>query len=155
LRPPDVTLRTVHVELDEANEYVGRLHRHHKPVTGHRFSIGAARGFDLVGVVIVGRPVARQIDQKHVVEALRLCTDGSKQVCSFLYGAAARAARELGYWRIGTYILASEPGTSLKAAGWTEAHRTRGRDWNCKSRDGRRTDQPMEDKMYWFKDLQC
>lgn len=142
-----------HIELVEANGYVSDLHRHHKPVTGHRFSVGAYHDGRRCGVAIVGRPVARALDWKAVVEVLRLCTDGTKNACSFLYGAAARAAAALGYQRIGTYILATEPGTSLKAAGWTEGHRTQGRDWNTPSRMGRRTDQPMVDKIYWFKDL--
>jgi hypothetical protein len=70
-----------------------------------------------------------------------------------LYGAAARSAKALGYSRIGTYILASESGGSLIASGWTQGHRTVGRDWNGGARQGRRTDQPMEDKIYWYKDL--
>ncbi|MGH8236048.1 MAG: XF1762 family protein [Steroidobacteraceae bacterium] len=149
-----MSLRRIHIELDEANEYVSANHRHHCPVRGHRFSIAAAQGFDLVGVAIVGRPVARALDSRTVIEVLRLCTDGTRNACSFLYGASARAGAALGYWRIGTYILASEPGTSLLAAGWTRGHTVKGRDWNCRSRGGRRTDQPMEDKTYWFKDLQ-
>ena len=88
-----------------------------------------------------------------VLEVTRLCTDGTPNVCSFLYSACARAGLALGYRRIGTYILASEMGTSLKAAGWTRGHDVRGRDWNCPSRDGRRTDQPMDDKVYWFREL--
>ena len=148
------TLRLVHVELDTANAYVGELHRHHKPVTGHRFSIGAVDTLTdmLVGVAIVGRPVARMTDQRHTVEVLRLCTDGSKNACSFLYGAASRAAQALGYIRIQTFILESEPGTSLKATGWTRGHTTAGGD-GWQSRPGRKTDQPTEPKVIWYKDF--
>lgn len=142
-----------HIELKAANAFVARLHRHHKPVVGHRFSIGCIEAGKLVAVAIVGRPVARAIDQYNTVEVLRLCTDGTKNACSFLYSACARAAKALGYSIIGTYILASESGTSLRATGWTKGHQTRGRDWNCKSRGGRRTDQPMIDKIYWYKNL--
>ena len=142
-------MRTVHVELAEANDFVARLHRHHMPVRGHRFSIGAEHGEKLIGVAIVGRPVARAVDQKHVAEVLRLCTDGTANACSFLYGACGRAASVLGYRRIQTYILDSEPGTSLLASGWTMTARVKGRDWNCPSRGGRRTDQPMVDKQRW------
>ena len=42
-----------------------------------------------------------------VVEVTRLCTDGTKNACSFLYGAAARIAKEMGYKQIQTYILES------------------------------------------------
>lgn len=64
----------------------------------------------------------------------RLATDGTRDACSFLYGASARAAFALGFKRIGTYILASEPGTSLSAAGWRMIGEVRGRSWSCPSR---------------------
>lgn len=147
-------MKLTHVELKAANEFVGRYHRHHKPVVGHRFSVAAESYLGIIGVAIIGRPVARAIDQFNTLEVTRLCTDGSKNACSFLYSAAARAGKALGYARIGTYILASEPGTSLLATGWTRGHVTKGRDWNCPSRTGRRQDQPMVDKVYWYKELQ-
>jgi hypothetical protein len=145
----------IHLELAEANEFVDRLHRHHKPVRGHRFSLGASRGTELVGVAIVGRPVSRGCDPKQIVEVTRLCTDGSKNVCSFLYSAAARAARSLGYSKIQTYILESETGISLIAAGWEFEGTTRGGDWNgSKANSGtRRTDQPMCPKQRWSRRL--
>jgi hypothetical protein len=143
----------LHVELKDANDFVARLHRHHKPVLSHRFSIGARHGYDLVGVAICGRPVAKAYDYRAVVEVLRLCTDGTPNACSFLYGASARAAKALGYIRVQTYILASETGGSLVAAGWTRGHTTTGGDWNRPSRGGRRVDQPMEPKVHWYKDL--
>src|ERR1700744_4660255 len=142
------------LELKDANEFIQRLHRHHKPVVGHRFSLGAQQhSGDLVGVAIVGRPVARRICQSTVVEVTRLCTDGPKNACSFLYGAAARAAKALGYAMIQTYILESEPGTSLLATGWERGHTTKAGEWNRPSRGGRRTDQPNCAKVRWFKDL--
>jgi hypothetical protein len=106
------------LRFDEAAAFVSRLHRHHTPPLSHKFSIGAVLGEDLVGVVIVGRPVARMRDDGFTLEVTRLCTDGTKNASSFLYGRAARATFALGYKRIGTYILETEPGTSLKAAGW-------------------------------------
>lgn len=109
----------VHLELADLNALVARLHRHHKPVQSHRFSIGAEVGGRLVGGASVGRPTARMTDQRRVVEVTRLVTDGTKNACSFLYSAAARAAKELGYEKIQTFILASESGTSLVAAGWS------------------------------------
>jgi hypothetical protein len=146
-------LDLVHLELEEANAFVAALHRHHKPVRGHRFSVGARSRFDLVGVAIVGRPVSRELDFRRVCEVLRLCTDGTRNACSFLYAAAARACLALGYARIGTYVLSSESGVTLVAAGWTKGHTVRGRDWNEGKRKGRRTDQPMDDKIYWYKEL--
>ncbi len=115
-----MSIHVVHLELAEANALVASLHRHHKPAVGHRFSIGAKTNDGLlVGAAIVGRPVAREVDWRAVIEVTRLVTDGTPHVCSLLYAAAARAGRELGYEKIQTYILDSEPGTSLIAAGWT------------------------------------
>jgi hypothetical protein len=126
------------MDLEGANEFVLRHHRHHPPVIGHKFSIGCAEGERLCGVVIVGRPVARMRDNGLTLEVTRLCTDGTKNACSFLYGAAARAAFALGYQRIGTYIRKDEPGTSLTAAGWRLIGEAGGGSWD---RPGRpRTD---------------
>ena len=133
-------------ELKEANDFVALVHRHHKPVIGHRFSIGASQAGKLVGVVIVGRPVARMTDQKMVAEVTRLATDGTKNCCSFLYAAASRAAAALGFREIQTFILQSEPGISLIAAGWECVGPSAGGDWNRPSRGGRRMDQPQEPK---------
>ena len=127
-------LRHVRIELAEANAFVHQHHRHHKPVLGHLFSLGAVLGDTIVGVVIVGRPVSRMRDDGVTAEVSRLCTDGTKNVCSFLYGAAARAAFALGFRRIGTYILASEPGTSLAAAGWRNLGERGGGSWSVPSR---------------------
>jgi hypothetical protein len=124
----------VPLPLREANSFVMAMHRHHKPVVGHKFSIGAMVDGKIVGVAIVGRPVARGRDDGWTLEVTRLCTDGTKNACSFLYGAAARAALALGYRRIGTYILASEPGSSLKGAGWRLIGEVKGRSWSCPSR---------------------
>lgn len=122
------------IELAEANAFVEKHHRHHNPVVGHKFSLGAALGEELVGVAIVGRPVSRMRDDGITLEVTRLCTDGTRNACSFLYGACAKAAFALGYRRIGTYILIEEDGTSLKAAGWREIRKTAGGSWSSPSR---------------------
>lgn len=111
-------MRVVPVSLAVANAFIARLHRHHPPVVGHRFSLGAMDGGRLVGVATVGHPVARLLDQRRLVEVNRLCTDGTKMACSFLYGAAARAAQAMGYFAILTYTLDEEGGMSLRGAGW-------------------------------------
>lgn len=140
-----LTLRSI--SLKDANAFVEELHRHHKKVQGHKFSLAAYDGDRLVGVCIVGRPVARLFDDGSRVEVTRLCTDGTKNACSFLYGAAAWA---LGYSYIGTYILCSEDGVSLKASGWTLLHKTKGSSWDRPSRS--RVDKhPTVDKWYWQK----
>jgi hypothetical protein len=122
------------MDLEGANEFVARHHRHHQPVIGHKFSIGAALGEALVGVVIVGRPVSRHRDDGLTLEVTRLCTDGTANACSFLYGAAARAAFAMGYTRIGTYIRKDEPGTTLLASGWRLIGETPGKSWSVPSR---------------------
>lgn len=143
-------LRIKAVSLRQANEFVAALHRHHKPVTGHKFSIGVTDNGTLAGVCIVGRPVARARDDGETVEVTRLCTNGAKNACSILYAAAARSAFSIGYERIGTYILASENGVSLRAAGWEMKHTVKGRSWSCESRP-REDNHPLEDKVLWEK----
>lgn len=144
-------MRPVPLTLAEANALIAQLHRHHKPVVGHRFTIGAEAAGRLVGAAVVGRPVARKTEQYRVAEVTRLVTDGTRNACSLLYGATARAAEAMGYDRIQTFILEGEPGTSLKAAGWVFEGYTEGGDWNRPGRGGRRTDQPMGRKQRWAK----
>ena len=120
------------ISLKAANEYVNAHHRHHKAVTGHKFSIGCSQNGLLVGVAIVGRPVSRFLDDGYTLEVNRLCTLGVKNACSILYAAAARAARAMGYRKIITYILQSESGGSLKAAGWNCAGLAGGKEWTGK-----------------------
>lgn len=122
------------LELADANKFVQELHRHHDPVYRDKFRIGAVVDGELVGVVQVGRPVSRNLDDGKTVEVVRLCTDGTKDICSFLYAKAARIAKEMGYSKIITYILDSESGVSLKAAGWKQEAVTKGGEWNRKSR---------------------
>lgn len=138
------------LDLADANALVARLHRHHRPVVGHRFSIGLEKDGKLIGALIVGRPVARGCDQKRTAEVTRLVTDGTTNACSALYSAAARAARAMGYDSIQTYILDDEPGTSLKASGWTFDHSTAGGLWDTPSRQ-REDNHPTMVKQCWVK----
>lgn len=126
-------LELVPITLKEANAFVERYHRHHKPVVGHKFSIAASDGEKIVGVAIVGRPVSRYLDNGLTLEVNRLCTDGTRNACSFLHSAAWRAARNLGYKKLITYILVSETGSSLKAAGWKCVGECGGKRWNGRS----------------------
>lgn len=140
-----MSFKVISVSLADANAFVERLHRHHKKVVGHKFSLGAERAGALVGVAIVGRPVSRIRDNGKTLEVTRLCTDGTRNACSFLYAAARRAAAALGYERIGTYLLSTEDGASVKAAGWQWVSHVTGRSWTCPSRP--RTDKhPTVDK---------
>jgi hypothetical protein len=111
-------LKICPVSLAAANAFVAMHHRHHNPLRIHKFSIGCAQSKELVGVAIVARPVSQHLDDGFTLEVARLCTDGTRNACSLLYAASWRAARAMGYRKITTYILESEPGTSLRAAGW-------------------------------------
>ena len=122
-------LTLIPVSLAQANEFVRQHHRHHKPVAGHKFSIGCAENGRLCAVAIVGRPVSRYLDDGFTLEVNRLCSDGTKNACSILYAAAARAARAMGYRKIITYTLDTESGASLRAAGWTNAGLAGGKAW--------------------------
>lgn len=131
-----MSLRVVPVTFADACAFVAAHHRHHQPPVGHKFSLGVAAGDVLVGVAMVGRPVARHYDDGLTLEVNRTATDGTKNANSMLYGAAWRAAKALGYRRLVTYTIGpcpehegsfvaecercqhSESGASLRAAGW-------------------------------------
>ena len=143
-------LTIVPVSLEEANALVEVMHRHHKPVVGHKFSLGVAVGNSIVGVAIVGRPVARGNDDGLTLEVNRCCTDGTRNACSMLYGAAWRAAKAMGYRRLITYTLPAEGGASLRAAGWTLLGERGGGNWNTPSRPRIDTDELLRgQKLLW------
>jgi hypothetical protein len=147
------SLRLIPVSLPEANEFVAAHHRHHGRVVGHKFSLGAVENGEVVGVAIVGRPVSRERQDGMTLEVTRLCTmGGHKNVASFLYGASCKAAFALGYRRIGTYILASELGISLRAAGWRCLGTRGGGTWNRPSRP-RVDTHPTEPKMLFEREV--
>jgi hypothetical protein len=129
-----MTLEVSPLTLKEACLFVKRTHRHHKPPQGGLFAIGAAQGDEIVGVVIIGRPVSRMLSDGFTAEVTRLATDGSRNACSMLYAAAWRACRAMGYRKLITYILGDEPGTSLRAAGWKCVGEAGGGNWSRKSR---------------------
>lgn len=141
-------LRLIPLSLDEANAFVALFHRHHRPVVGHKFSLGASSADKVVAVAIVGRPVSRIRDDGRTLEVTRLCSDGTRNACSFLWGASARACFALGYSRIGTYSLPEEGGGSLRAAGWRLIGERGGGSWSCPSRP--RVDRhPTQGKLLW------
>lgn len=129
-------IRAIPITLKEAQEFVDKYHRHHKKAQGDKFRIGAEVDGELVGIVQVGRPVSRYLDDGYTLEVIRLCVNGDhKNVCSFLYSKSARIAKELGYHKIITYILESEMGTSLIASGWhLDAENVGGGCWSVPSR---------------------
>lgn len=132
----------------EAFAFVAAHHRHHRPPRGYLFALAAIAGDRVVGVAIVGRPVARHLQDGWTAEVLRLCTDGTRNACSFLYGAAWRAARALGWRRLITYTLPEEGGASLRGAGWKEVGRTKDEGWSRPSRP-RVDTHPTQAKIRW------
>ena len=152
------------ITLREAKAFVGRHHRHNTAPRGWLFGVALRElsGGDVVGVGVCGRPVNRHLDDGQTVEITRVCTTGTRNACSMIYGALFRAAVALGYCRAVTYTLATEPGSSVKAAGFVEAERLAPREtWNC---PGRRritrnlfgaTERPTEAKIRWEKVVPC
>lgn len=145
-------LKAVPIELKQANAFVDKLHRHHDSVYRDKFRIGCEMDGKLVGIVQIARPVSRMLDDGKTCEVVRLCTDGTKNVCSFLYSRAARIAKEMGYNKIITYILDSENGVSLIASGWHKEADTKGQNWSRPSRP-RSTTAPTCNKQRWAKEL--
>ena len=141
-------LNIVPVTLDEANEFVRQHHRHHSPVPGAKFCVAVANEDRIVGVAIVGRPVARRLDDGWTLEVNRTCTDGTKNANSMLYGACRRACFSLGYRKLITYTLPSESGVSLTAAGWKLIGEAGGGSWSRKDRQ-RVDTHPLQVKLKW------
>jgi len=148
------------IKLRDANRYVIENHRHNIQTNGHKFSVACYDGEKLCGVAIAGQPVARKLDDGLTIEIRRVCTDGTYNACSILYGACARVAKAMGYKRVITYTLKSEPGTSLKASGFIYDGETGGISWNMPSRPrevsqmtlfGEEVKYPFEKKIRWVK----
>lgn len=149
-------LRISPISIRGANEIVERLHRHNKPVRVARFAVGVVGAFgSYCGAAIVGSPSARPLCDGYTVEVLRVATDGTKNACSILYAACIRAARALGYRRVVTYTLRSEPGSSLRAVGFRlDTDSAGGRPWTTNTHR-RRDAQPisLEPKNRWSVEL--
>lgn len=128
-------MELIPVTQAQAKAFVGQHHRHTRPPIGSVFQIGVAVDGELVGVAMCGMPKARMLMDGWTLEVNRTCTIGHKNANSMLYGAAARAAKALGYRRLVTYTLESESGASLRAAGWVPDGEARaGRSWSTPSR---------------------
>jgi hypothetical protein len=141
-------LELVPMTIRDASAYVEAHHRHHGPPRGALFAVGVARDGEVVGVAIVGRPVARMSQDGWTAEVVRVATDGSRNACSMLYGACWRASRALGWRRLVTYTLPEEGGASLRGAGWRCIGEAGGGSWS--RRDRPRVDRhPTQRKIRW------
>jgi len=144
----EVVLEVQPITFREAAAFIKKYHKHHKPPQGCKFAIAINDGHKIVGVITVGRPVARNLDNGWVAEVTRCCTNGTKNVASMLYAAAWRAARAIGYKRLISYTLSNERGISLVAAGWHIIGQTSGGSWNRPSRP-RIDTHPIDQKTLW------
>jgi hypothetical protein len=147
-----MTLRPI--TLKHACAFVAEHHRHHRPPQGAKFALAAWHANlgeateRLVGVAIIGRPVSRVLDDGLTAEVTRVATDGTRNVNSFLYGAAKRAAQAMGYRRVITYTLPEESGASLRAVGWVGFAGVGGGTWH-RSQRPRTTTSPIQQKIRW------
>lgn len=124
------------VGIETAREGVARVHRHLDPPPRALVAFEVIADGWPVGWATVGRPVSRVLQARGWVEVTRVATDGTRNACSMLYGAAARWA-----WAEGrpvlTYTLPVEGGASLRGAGWVTRGVTRERnpaDWSSRPR---------------------
>lgn len=141
-------LSLVPMPRDEANAFIAQHHRHHGRVAGHLFAIGAAVEERVVAVAVIGRPVSRALQDGWTAEVTRVASDGTRNACSFLYGAAWRAAKAIGYRRLVTYTLPEESGASLRGAGWRLIGEAGGGTWQRRGRP--RVDKhPLQKKLRW------
>lgn len=119
---PFVPLVLVPTTLTAAKRFVGEHHRHNLPPVTWRFGVavaGCATG-NVFGVGMAGNPMARKlmVADPTLIEIVRCTVTDAPNACSMIYGALCRAAKALGYRKVITYTLASEPGSSLLAAGF-------------------------------------
>jgi len=148
-----MTLQLVPITQREAFAYVERHHRHHRPPRGSILQLAVAKDENIVGVAIVGRPVSRMLQDGWTAEVIRVATDGSRNACSKLYGAAWRAVRALGYKRLITYTLPEEGGASLRGAGFHLVGQAGGGSWSRTDRP--RVDlHPLQIKLRWERTAQ-
>lgn len=150
-----LNMKIVPVSQKTAKKFVNQIHRHHKAPVGSIFQIGLEEDGEMIGVIMVGRPVSRHLDDGTTLEINRTCVlDDKKNACSMLMGAACRAGKALGYTKIITYTLSFEGGRSLHAAGFVEESKVKGQLWNSPSRPREQKSLFQEyDKIRWVRIL--
>ena len=142
--------------LREANDFVAQFHRHNGRTSRNGGKWAVACGSEDVGMVavaIVGRPIARMLDDGFTAEVLRCCSRDAapKGANSMLYGACWRAWRAMGGRKLVTYTLQTESGASLRGAGWRVVGEVKGGGWNRPNLDRLRAWQPIygQQKLRW------
>lgn len=155
-------MRIIPMTLRAANDFVERRHRHSGRSSNDsgKFAIGLEHAGALVGVAIVGRPIARMIqhsDQEFPAELLRLCTSPAcpKGGGSKLYSRARRLWQLMGGTHFHTYTLRREGGETMRAVGFKaeDAVEVAGRQWDRPARRRRRKVIHDEPKLRWSEEL--
>lgn len=133
----------------EANAFIKAHHRHHGQVAGLLFALACETSDgQLVGVIVVGRPSARLLQDGRTAEVTRSCVlEGHRNVSSMLLGRARRAAGALCYDRLVTYTQQPEQGVTLQATGWTPKNTRRRGSWTTPSRP--RDDRATHTRTRW------
>ena len=141
------------ITFKQACDFINKYHRHHKATVGCKFCIGLFDNDKMVGCAVCGRPVSRYLDDGLTLEINRLCTDGTRNACSMLYGACCRIGKEMGYEEAVTYILETENGASLKASNFICEGQAGGTHWTGERDRGQ--DIPPLFKTKWVRKLQA
>ncbi|MDE1905142.1 MAG: hypothetical protein KGH75_01645 [Rhodospirillales bacterium] len=154
----DWRLQLGDVERHRVRGFIARHHAHCSPPTAWRFHGAVFNGRTLIGMAVVGNPVARALMGRGIVEVNRLCIRRDTpaalrwNAASMLYGWSAREAERRGFTKIITYTRFDEPGTSLAASGWVKEAVTRGRGWHSPTR-ARSNSNGWIDKIRWSRSL--
>ncbi len=151
-------MKIVPLILREANDFVEQWHRHSARTSndGGKFAIGLEHDGQLVGVAIVGRPIARLLHEEGAAELLRLCTSPAapKGAGSKLYARARRIWQLMGGTKFHTYTWADESGASMRGAGLkTPAAVVEGEQWDREARPRKRRAVYDERKVRWTEAL--
>lgn len=146
-----ITLSIIPISYSVAKDFINHHHRHHRSPQGQKFALGLTDGNNLIGVVTAGRPVSRHMDDGQTLEVTRCCVkEIYKNGVSKLYSHVCKVAQAMGYKQVITYTLATETGTSMKAANFNLVRKSKGGSWNCEARE--RTDKhPITEKYLWLR----
>ena len=145
---------TIHpLTVKAAQWWIRGVHRHLPVVQGGLFAAAVVDDDTVLGVGLAANPPRLWQGTGRFVIA-RIATAGAPNACSALYGALCRAGKALGYREAWTYTLPEEPGTSLRAAGFTDMGLTSGGEHDRPSRPRKAAARP-EPKRRWCRVLQC
>ena len=129
-----MTLELVPIDQKTARQFVLAHHRHNRKLpAGDRYRVALAQDGEIVAVAWVGNPTAEGLQDGRTLEITRVCTLGTRNACTMLYGALGRACKALGWLRLYTYTLEDEPGISPRAAGFTLDAIIEEREWGKES----------------------